>query len=31
LIGIDKDIGFDLDEKEMRRHIEVVLKEVKKR
>jgi hypothetical protein len=31
LIGIDKDIGFDLDEKEMRRYIEVVLKEVKKR
>ena len=30
LIGIDKEINFDLDEKEMRRYIEVVLKEVKR-
>ena len=30
LIGIDKEIDFDLDEKEMRRYIEVVLKEVKR-
>lgn len=30
LVGIDKDTGFDLDEKEMRRYIEVVLKEVKR-
>ena len=30
LTGIDKEIGFDLDEKEMRRYIEVVLKEVKR-
>ncbi|MFZ0555830.1 MAG: hypothetical protein WBL67_17430 [Nitrososphaeraceae archaeon] len=30
LVGIDKDTGFDLDEKEMRRYIEVVLEEVKR-